>query len=160
MTAVHRGFSGWSFVCVAALLSVAAPFVAGCGDGQRGRVHVSGQVLIDGKPLTVGTVGFVPTDARAAFGSIGADGRFTLTSFEPGDGVVPGTHRVSVSAVELLSKTTFRCHAPKKYADYRTSDLTQTISGPTDSLVIELTWNGGKPFIEVQENGENGENGR
>ena len=29
-----------------------------------------------------------------------------------------------------------------------TSGLTCEISGPTDALTINLTWDGGKPFIE------------
>lgn len=38
--------------------------------------------------------------------------------------------------------------APKKYWSPASSGLTATIDGPTDSLVIELTWNGGKSFFE------------
>ena len=87
--------------------------------------------------------------------SLRLGGRFTLTTFENQDGSVTGTHAVSVTAVEPLTQTTQRWHAPKKYADPRTSGLTATIDGPTDSLVIELTWDGGKPFIEhVQGGGE------
>jgi hypothetical protein len=39
-------------------------------------------------------------------------------------------------------------HAPKKYFRYKSSGLTEEITGPTDSLVINLTWDGGKPFVE------------
>ena len=57
-------------------------------------------------------------------------------------------HRVEVDGSESLSATQLKWHAPKKYFRYRTSELTQEITGPTDSLVINLTWDGGKPFVE------------
>jgi len=136
------------------VLALLLATVAGCDDGRPERVAVSGQVLIDGKPLTRGFVRFVPTGARPASGEIAPDGRFTLMTFEPGDGAVTGTHAVSVIAVEQLNDTTRRWHAPKKYADPKTSRLTTTIDGPTDSLLIELTWDGGKPFVETDNESE------
>jgi len=133
------------------LLGIAALAVtaAGCGDGRPGRVPVSGQVLLDGKPLSRGFIRLVPDDARAACGEIGPDGRFTLKTFEPGDGVVLGTHRVAIVAIEPLGSIQQRWHAPKKYSDPATSGLTATIDGPTDSLRIEITWDGGQPFVET-----------
>ena len=132
-------------VATAAMLAV----TAGCGDGRPDRVPVSGQVLIDGKPLGVGFIRLIPENARAAWARIGADGRFTLSTFEEGDGAVPGAHPVVVRAGEALSPTQVKWHAPKKYANVQTSRLTVTITGPTDSLVIELSWDGGKPFVET-----------
>jgi len=61
---------------------------------------------------------------------------------------VPGTHRVAISASKILSENKVQWFAPKKYADFRTSGLTYEIKEPTDNVKIELTWNGGKPFIE------------
>jgi len=121
----------------------------GCSDGRPQRVPVSGQVLIDGVPLTYGYVRLIPEDARPAWAQIGSDGCFTLKTFEDGDGAVLGTHPMTIMAGEQLSETKIRWHAPKKYADPATSGLTATIDGPTDSLVIELSWDGGKPFVEV-----------
>jgi hypothetical protein len=57
-------------------------------------------------------------------------------------------HQVEVDASESLSSTKVKWHAPKKYFRYTTSGLTQKIGESTDSLVIELTWDGGKPFVE------------
>jgi hypothetical protein len=34
--------------------------------------------------------------------------------------------------------------------DYRTSGLKEKISGPTDSLVIKFSWDGGRPFVEEE----------
>ncbi len=67
--------------------------IAGCRDGRPRRVPVSGQVLIDGQPLTVGTIRVIPTDARAATGRIDAAGRFSLMTFDKDDGCVPRNPR-------------------------------------------------------------------
>jgi hypothetical protein len=122
----------------------------GCGGGRPKRVPVSGRVLIDGQPLTYGFIRLVPQNARPASAEIGPDGRFTLKTFEDGDGAVLGTHIVTIAANEYVSETVQRWHAPKKYADPATSGLTTTITGPTNSLVIPLSWNGGKPFDDRQ----------
>ena len=89
-----------------------------------------------------------PKDARASFGNLGPDGRFTLTCYEENDGCVLGTHNVIVVAGEPKGANAMYWLAPKKYADPATSELTVDIKEPTDNLVIELTWDGGKPFIE------------
>jgi hypothetical protein len=123
--------------------------VIGCGDGRPDRLAVSGQVLIDGNPLTYGFIRFVPQGGRPSGGRLDAEGRFTLSCYGENDGIIPGTHRVEVDASEWLSATQRKWHAPKKYFRYRTSGLTQQITGPTDSLLINLSWDGGKPFVET-----------
>lgn len=135
----------WSLCCLLALSAV----VAGCGRGRPERARVSGQVRIDGQPLGGGVIRLYPANARPASAAIDADGRFTLKTFEDDDGAVLGTHPVTVTWVEEISDNKRRWLAPKKYADPETSGRTVTIDGPTDSLLIELTWDGGKPFVEV-----------
>jgi hypothetical protein len=130
------------------LLAAVAPLVSGCGDERPERVEVSGQVLIDGQPLTVGNVKFIPTGSRPSSGKLDAEGKFTLTCYDGGDGVVPGKHRVQISAMEVISASKVRWLAPPKYADFRTSELEFEITEPTDDLKIELTWDGGKPFVQ------------
>jgi hypothetical protein len=120
---------------------------AGCSNGPE-IVSVSGQVLIDGKPLTHGFVQVAPKGFRPASGEIGSDGRFTLTTLNKGDGCLIGTHPVAVIATESIDAGSQRWHAPMKYQDFTTSGLTVKVTGPTDSLKIELTWGGGKPFVQ------------
>jgi len=125
--------------------------VAGCNRNPE-RVAVSGQVLIDGEPLRYGQVVFVPKGSRPSTADLDENGRFTLTSFDPNDGAALGVHRIAVFANEQLDQTRTKWHAPRKYSFYNSSGLTQEITGPTDSLVINLTWEGdeqGKPYIEV-----------
>ena len=137
-----RRFSG-----VAALI-VLTGVANGCGSGRPERVAVSGHVVIDGQPLAFGNIKFVPAGARPSVGKLDENGHFTLTCYDGDDGVVPGTHRVAISASKILSENKVQWFAPKKYADFRTSGLTYEIKEPTDDLKIELTWDGGKPFIE------------
>ena len=123
---------------LAVLMAVGA--MVGCSDGRPSRVPVSGQVLIDGKPLSYGSVQFVPSGNRASGGVLDSEGRFALSCFANKDGAVVGTHKVLVMASQPLSETKTRWHAPKKYADRNTSGIEMVVSEPTDSMKIELTW--------------------
>jgi hypothetical protein len=61
---------------------------------------------------------------------------------------------VVVLAGESLTPETMKWHAPQKYADVSTSNLTVTISGPTDDLKIELKSDGSmKPSKPVKGEG-------
>jgi len=138
---------GWIVSPWLSLVVVAC--VAGCGDGRPQRVPVSGTVLIDGAPLSYGFVTFVPATGRSASGQLDKEGRFTLGSYAPGDGVTPGTQRVSVLARESLNDKQAKWHAPKKYKDHDTSGIVIEITEPTDDLQIDLSWGGEKPSIET-----------
>jgi hypothetical protein len=105
--------------------------------------------LIDGQPLTSGAVRFTPDGGRPATGEIGTDGKFALSTFDPGDGCPIGTHRVSIIAFKQISNTTRQWNAPKKYVSPESSGLTQTIEGPNDTVKIDLTWGSEKgPILE------------
>lgn len=124
-------------------------FAGGCGDGRPGRVQVSGQVLIDGEPLSHGSIQFVPSGGRPAVAKLDDQGKFTLSTYGKYDGVIPGEHLIAINGSEELSSSKKKWHAPKKYFNHKTSGLSETISEPTDSLTIEITWDGGEPFIET-----------
>src|SRR4051794_4513922 len=93
---------------------VAMMFAGGCNHGPR-IVPVSGQVLIDGEPVTTGYVQFVPTGERAAYGQIDKNGRFTLTTTSDNDGCFVGRHQVEVRAWEHPTETSKKFLVPKKY---------------------------------------------
>ena len=134
--------------CLPAACLCGLLLLAGCGDDRPARVPVSGQVLIDGEPLTKGTVRVIPQGSRASRGNIGEDGRFVLNCYEAGDGVVVGTHSVAISANEPIGDSGMKWHAPKKYANQRTSGLEITVEKEPKEVKFELTWDGGKPFVE------------
>jgi hypothetical protein len=131
------------------LLLLLACVAFGCSDGRPERVAVSGQIRIDGQPVRSGGVRFFPEQGRPSTGAIDREGRFSLSTFEPGDGCTLGIHRVAVISVEEINSTTRRWNVPKAYALPETSGLTQVIDGAVDSLVIDLTWGPVKgPIVE------------
>jgi hypothetical protein len=108
-----------------------------------------GRVLIDGKPLTYGYVRFVPENFRASTGKLDQNGNFVLSCFAEGDGAAVGSHRVEILAAEAVSPTKTRWHAPKKYAASATSGITIKVVEGKNEFELNLTWNGGQPFVEA-----------
>jgi hypothetical protein len=150
-------FARSSFV-VAGLITALA---AGCGDGRPKRVPVAGQVLIDGKPLTFGSVQFVPPTGRPSQGELDSQGRFRLSCYEKNDGAVLGTHQIAIISAKELSPFEVRWFTPKKFADFKTSGVTREITGPEDNLEIKISWEGGKEFVEsIQGTGNEGMQGK
>jgi hypothetical protein len=122
--------------------------LTGCGDGKPTRVPISGKVLIDGQPLTLGAIAYVPQGARPSGSAIDKNGHFELSCYGHADGAVLGAHRVMVTGAQHISETAIRWEAPKMYSDINTSGLVENVDGPADDVVINLTWKGGKPFVE------------
>jgi hypothetical protein len=122
----------------------------GCSGAKLGQV--SGIVTVDGVPVTNGTIMFVPADGKGAIGSIGSDGRYTLTTYKPDDGALVGHHKVTIHATKVGAGTmvpaTFEEEmkgmkgkilvpgkvewiVPEKYSQLATTDLTATVEpGP------------------------------
>jgi hypothetical protein len=125
-------------------------FIAGCQKSHPGMVPVSGQVAIDGQPVTHGQITVLPEKHRASIGKLDNQGRFTLSCYSIGDGAPIGTHIATVTAVEPVDEHTNRWHAPKKYAN-RATGVWVVIDGPTDDLKVSLSWRNEKengPFVE------------
>lgn len=82
-------------------------------------------------------------------GELDEQGRFTLACFGDDDGALLGTHQVAVKAREPLGVYRMKWHAPPKYASAATSELTQIITESTDTIEIELSWEGQKgPYVQ------------
>lgn len=129
-------------ICVAVLALVVGVVSMPRRDGS-GRVQVSGTVLLNGEPLEAApgsNVGFFPAEAAGggplAGGLIGTRGRYRIGTFAPGDGVLPGTYRVKVSAWknqpdrrdDVYEQTLPPSAVPERYADAHTSDLMIEVS--------------------------------
>ncbi len=75
--------------------------LSGCSgsSGSLKTVAVTGTVTLKGQPVEGAMVSFVPQspDARAAFGSTNAAGRFSLTTLQPGDGALAGLYNVTIA---------------------------------------------------------------
>ena len=141
-------------------LSFAIAIVAsGCIE-QQVLFPVAGTVLIDGQPLPMGSIQFVPESGRPFASKIRPDGTFKLVKVSVAsnqeEGVSPGNYRISVASAEVIDEKggDIRRHIPMHYADFRTSELEMEISEPQENLVIELTWEG---FEEVEDSEDDGD---
>lgn len=138
------------------LLLMAVLLVAGCGDGRAARVPVGGSVTVDGETLAFGSITFIPIKegnkpTRAGGGPLRDDGSYQVTSFKPNDGLLKGKYEVMISGIEPISESAQRWHAPRKYANTKTSGLTVEIVEENKELNFDLSWKGakpGKPFVE------------
>lgn len=118
--------------------------VVGCS-GDVDRVPTNGRVLIDGQPLAHGTIQVTPVGARPAYGTI-VNGEYVLDTYGKGDGTLPGSHPVTITATEAVDGDRIKWHAPKKYATPG-AGLVVEIAPDGTAKDIELSWQGGKPFI-------------
>jgi hypothetical protein len=70
---------------------------AGCRNANElDTAPVSGRVVLNGKPLSRGSVTFVPNRGRVANGDIQPDGTFELSTYRSGDGAIVGSHKAAV----------------------------------------------------------------
>lgn len=79
--------------------------VCGCGgetDPNRKPTYpVSGKVTLEGKPVADATLTFSPEEGQpVATGRTDAEGRYTLTTYEPDDGAAEGKYLVLVSKID------------------------------------------------------------
>jgi len=120
---------------------------AGCSGGGRPVGRVSGIVTYGGKPVPTGTVVFMPTESGPpAYGNIDPDGRYTLSTYSPGDGAVLGKHAVMITALEQLTPAEAanpnrmpKMLIPAKYNDTKTSGLTADVRAGENTIEFDLT---------------------
>jgi hypothetical protein len=151
--------------CVACVsTSLALAVVVGCGDdsGLAKRYPVRGTVKYNGKPVEHGRIDFIPAKAgegRAAGGDI-TNGSYALTTANKDDGALPGTYKVTVSAIDIDMSSTkgtagggqagrqnkefakvqkdAKMLVPQKYSSVETSGLTQEVKEQTNQIDIDL----------------------
>ncbi|MBX6313671.1 MAG: hypothetical protein IRY99_12245 [Isosphaeraceae bacterium] len=138
-----------SSLALAALLPILI-LASGCGRSTPERpetVPLSGKVTYKGQPIPKGTVTFQADSGPVATGQIQPDGTYRMTTFEPGDGVVLGHHRVAIIAntedPTLMPGSSPGYRAPKdlipaSYGDPRTSNLEANVQKDTRNLDFNL----------------------
>ena len=128
----------------------------GCGNSNTS--PVAGVVLLDGKPVANAAIQFVAQgeSGHDATGQTDQNGEFTMSTFKPKDGVVPGNYKVVVSplgaadtsqyasaeeAMSAASKAAPKSSAPAFPQKYTRGDLTPlTQKVPVSGkLKLELT---------------------
>ena len=134
------------------VLLSATLLIAGCG-GQSDApktVSVTGLVTYQGKPMPNLSVAFIPEQGMVASGTTDAEGRFEMTTSEPGDGAIAGAHKVAINFVPEQvpempgfpgSENNQKSPIPLKYADVNTSGLTATVDtdASANDFKFELT---------------------
>ena len=97
-----------SFPPAILLAALIVSFLPGCGSDAPEMVPVSGKVTLDGGPWPKpGIVFFTPLEPAEGFprrpgmGHFDTDGVFTVTTRDPGDGLIPGTYRIAVECWEV-----------------------------------------------------------
>ncbi|MDR0869938.1 MAG: hypothetical protein LBN39_04015 [Planctomycetaceae bacterium] len=106
--------------------------LAGCG----GKAQVTGKVTFDdGAPLTNGEVRFEAGNYLAT-GKIQSDGSYRLSSVGENDGVVNGSYKVSVVAMEEIVTDPNKLPAEQKAAKPLVAEKFR--SGETSGLTCEV----------------------
>jgi hypothetical protein len=126
----------------------AALWLTGCwGESQFETAPVRGTVTYQDKPLSQGTIMFVPNDDRpSATGEIQPDGGYRLTTYTEHDGAVLGDHTVMITAVEDDSGKLpeERSGLPKllipvKYSSNSSSGLTAEVKAGGNTIDFTLS---------------------
>lgn len=117
---------GMLFVSLAGLL-------AGCGSDRPATVAVSGTVHVNGNPVpAAGTLFFTPVEPAEGYpirpgrADFDEQGRYAATTFEDGDGLIPGRYQVAVHCWETppnMDGKPVKSFLPEKYNSPQQSGL-------------------------------------
>ena len=123
------------------LLAIACWLPTGCSPGYPEASPVVGRVTVNGNPLSSGEVQFLSSDGLVATGRIDPDGTYRLTTLQPDDGAMPGSHRVSIKSQQSsgLGIDSLLEPVPSRYADPKTSGLTARVTDGMNRINLELT---------------------
>lgn len=110
-------------------------------------IPVTGTVTYKGQAVEGAQVMFTPEGGRAAEGTTDAAGKFTLTTFKPGDGALAGTHRVTITKIVTEKSAdpgnpygTSTNALPAKYGNPGQSPLSETVAaGGKNEFTFALT---------------------
>ena len=132
-----------------------ACLVTGCGPSRPSTIPVAGTVTLDGTAVEGASVMLMPAgEGQAATGVTDAEGKFTLKTYEPGDGARPGSYKVIVTKKEVTGVLADKdglsggiapegiqekWFTPQKYSSPDTSGLTAEVNDGMEPLKLELT---------------------
>jgi len=136
--------------CLGALYLLVLVVTCGCGN-PHGTVKVSGKVTVNGQdPPGPGVVTFSvvkPADGfpnRPTMAKFGVNGAYSATTYEVGDGLIPGSYTVAIECYETppnMDGKPVKSYIDEKYSNPATSGLELTVepgSKPV-SFNIDLT---------------------
>lgn len=123
-------------------LGVMAALFSGCGENSGlPLAPVSGTVTVDGQPLTMGIIAFVPDTSQGTTGPmgtspIGKDGTFRITTTGH-DGALAGHHRIKVMAeteYDPATNTPPQSFVHRRYVNEQTSGLTREVIADEENV--------------------------
>ncbi len=125
---------------------MAVSICLGCGSDRPSLHNAGGVVKFNGEPVSDASVMFYPAAGRPSFAKTDDQGRFSLMTYVPDDGVAAGAYRVTVSKVVSRSEPTEEnpypqaVHAlPQVYANVGTAKLQAEVTpGGDNDFVFEL----------------------
>lgn len=140
------------------LVAVVCCFASGCRARLPETAPVSGRVTCKGQPVTTGRIVFYPAKGRAAMGTIGPDGKYTLTTFSVGDGAILGKQGVTIESTRSVIPPGPKSYeeemrgaappaaivpvvqwlVPEKYSQQSTSPLTAEVQHGPNTIDFEL----------------------
>ena len=119
----------------------------GCGN-EHGTVKVSGSVTVGGSsPPGPGTITFTVVEPasgfpnRPAMAKFDEDGSYAATSYEPGDGLLPGKYQVAVECYETppnMDGKPVKSFIDKKYMNGETSGLEIDVEPKSRSIDFDI----------------------
>jgi hypothetical protein len=135
--------------CLRGVAFLALIATTGCGSSGPRTYRIPGKLIYDdGSPVTGASVVLQTTmkdQAVVARGMATPDGKFSLTTFQEGDGVIAGDHQVSISPLPIAEGTKpLGPPIPSQYWDFSTSQLTTSVTPQTTEILITLSRNAKK----------------
>jgi hypothetical protein len=110
----------------------------GCAK-EAPKYPVRGKVSFKGQPLTEGTVMFVASGTGVTgAGTIQSDGSYELRSGKPGNGMAPGSYRVSVNPPYYDPTTGSPPKFAVKYQDPESSGLKAEVKEGSNTFDFDL----------------------
>lgn len=129
---------------VLSVFLMALSCLAGCGSDMPQTVRVNGKVTFDGQqPPGAGIVYFLPQEAAKGFtlrpgtADFDASGVYKTTTFEPGDGLMPGSYKIYIECWETapnMEGKPVKSFVPKKYQNVETSGFELEITSKDRSI--------------------------
>lgn len=111
-------------------------------DGQAPQVPEDGIARVVFQPVSTGQPGAgQPASAqptKTAYGNIGPDGRFEMTSFKPGDGVIPGRYKVLFEIATKYEDLETTSLIPAKYSNPDETPFEENIEKARTDLEYKL----------------------